>query len=202
MKSNSLRLKLEILEGRDVPGFAPPAPMIAVPHPVALHAPVPLAPTAPPRISFHAPIHPPVRPPVHAHHALATVATGYYICTLRFASTNTGYHFTGSATVKSMGWVFVQADIYAVGYSTGRGAYGQITFSNAHGSVTIKLTGPSQPKLSPLPSVFHYKVLSTTGAYRHIKDSGQLRLTRMPDRVPVRFGLRFFETGNFRILIG
>ena len=195
MKARGTRLNVEMLEARDVPGIAPPRPFIASPvfHPPPL-PPMLNAPIAPARVSpptTHSP----------APHALAGVVTGSYICSLRFGNTNSGYHFHGTATLKGMGQVYVLADVYAVGFATGRGAAGQIILNNGKGSVTIKLSGPIQPKLSPLPTQFQYKIVAATGAYRNLKDNGQLQILRALDRIPMRYGLVFFETGSFRIVI-
>jgi len=112
-----------------------------------------------------------------------------------------GYHFTGDGSVKGMGAVQMQIDVYGVGFHDPGTAHGTITLTNAKGSVTVQITGPSQPKLSPLPQYFQYKIVQATGAYRGMTDSGTLRLLRTPDAVPVRFGLRFFETGSFRVIL-
>ncbi|HEV3143115.1 MAG TPA: hypothetical protein VGZ47_04445, partial [Gemmataceae bacterium] len=112
-----------------------------------------------------------------------------------------GYHLFGEGTVKGMGQVEMQIDVYGVGFQTRGTAHGTITFSNAKGSVTVKITGPIQTKLSPLPSWFQYKVVQATGAYRSLKDIGTLRIVRTLDKIPVRFGLRFFETGSYRVIL-
>jgi hypothetical protein len=112
-----------------------------------------------------------------------------------------GYHFTGDGSVEGMGAVQMQIDVYGVGFNNNGTAHGTITLTNAKGSVTVQITGPSQPKLSPLPSWFQYKIVQATGAYRGMTDSGTIRLLRTPDAVPVRFGLRFFETGSFRVIL-
>jgi hypothetical protein len=100
-----------------------------------------------------------------------------------------------------MGKVFISIAIRGVGFQTGARATGRITLSNASGTVVVDLTGPVQPSLSPIPSNYHYKVVGGTGAYANLKDEGQLTLTRIPDAIPVRSGIRYIETGTFRLTI-
>jgi hypothetical protein len=57
---------------------------------------------------------------------------------------------------------------------------GELTFSNAKGSVTIELVGPEQPGFSPLPGTFRYTVKKGTGACAHLTGSGSLSLKLSP----------------------
>ena len=185
MSGQTTRLSLEVLEGRAVPSVVaprPPVPYLSPPAVLAV-APAPIVahPTAAP-----APLAPQLL------HALAGSGAGTYVCNLQFASTPTGFYFDGTATVRGMGAVHITASVRGVGYATGARATGQVTFTNAAGSVT----------LAPLPSDFHYKVIAATGAYSSLKDEGELKLTRTPDAVPVRYGIRYIETGTFRITLG
>jgi hypothetical protein len=76
-----------------------------------------------------------------------------------------------------------------------------MTLTNARGTVVVDLTGPTQTRLSTLPSWFTYKVVGATGAYRGLHATGTLRLLRLPDPNPVRGGIRLIEAGNFRLTI-
>ncbi|MFL5338683.1 MAG: hypothetical protein ACJ8F7_00830 [Gemmataceae bacterium] len=203
MASREIRLNVERLEGRELPSTAPIQTVVYVPKAPGLWVKTYVVPTAPvaPTPPHVTPTQPPTQPPPVAKHALATAITGSYICTLRFGATNSGYHFQGTANIKGMGEVEVVAQIYGVGFGSGRGARGSITFTNDLGSVTVKLTGPVQPPLSPIPNQLHYVVTAATGKYVGLKDSGTVTLTRTPDKVPVKFGYRFFETGGFRMVL-
>ena len=207
MQGRTIRLNMEVLEAREVPSVAPPRPVLAPPPRPVIAAPVFHLPTPlPPHLT--APIAPRISPPAsHARtpqptqSALSGTSTGSYICTLRFGNTNSGFHLHGMANINGMGQVYLFADLTAVGYASGRGASGEIELSNLKGSVTLKLTGPIQPKLSPLPSGFQYQIVSATGAYRRMKGTGHVQVTRTPDRVPISDGLMFFETGSYRMVI-
>jgi hypothetical protein len=204
MKVQTIRLDLEVLEGRAVPSTAtlkPPPPPIQTP--VVFHAP-PVVPVLQIPHSLPAPVAPkaapkPPVPPVPSTHALAGSGSGTYVCTLQFANTPTGFYFNGTANIQGMGQVIVSATIHGVGFKTGARATGQITFTNAKGSVTISVTGPVQPELSALPSAFQYQVIAATGAFRNLKDTGHLTLIRRHDAVPIVNGMRFIETGTFQL---
>ena len=195
MNGQRTPLNLEVLEGRAVPSVVAPRPPVPYLRPPAVLAVAP-APTVAHPISVPAPVAPQLL------HALAGSGFGTYVCNLQFGSTPTGFYFDGTATVRGMGSVYVSASVRGVGFATGASATGRVTFTNASGSVTIQLSGPVQPALAPLPSDFHYKVIAATGAYLNLKDEGQLKLARARDAVPVRYGIRYIETGTFRIVLG
>jgi len=194
MSGQKTRLNLEVLEGRAAPSIViarPPIPYLSAPVLAFAPAPTIARPTSAP-----APLAP------QSLHALAGSGYGTYICNLQFGSTPTGFYFDGTATLQRMGKVHVTGSIRGVGYATNARATGQLTFTTAYGSVTVQLTGPVQPALAPLPSIFQYKVVAATGAYSSLRDAGQFTLTRTPDAIPVRNGIRFIETGSFRFTMG
>jgi hypothetical protein len=188
MTKNSFPLKLEVLEGRETPSTVVTTVTQVAGIPVTHVTTATVAPST-------------STTTVQQTHALAGSGTGSYICTLEYMTMPSGYHFTGAGTVKGMGAVQMQIDVYGNGFVNNGSAHGTITMTNAKGSVTVQITGPMQPKLSPLPQWFQYKIVQSTGAYKGMQDHGTLRLVRTPDAIPVRFGLRFFETGSFRVII-
>jgi len=149
--------------------------------------------------SISAPTPAPVPAPVLAH-PVAGMGTGKYICSLTAGGVPTGFHFVGMMDTKGMGRVMVQASIYGVGFRSTPAA-GRIVLSNAKGSVTLEVIAGPQPRLSRLPDWFRYKVSKATGAYKNMTDSGTLRLTRFIDAVPMINGIRYAETGKFRLII-
>lgn len=181
------------MEGRELPS----AIVIGPPTPPLLGQPLLAAPAAmsPPAPTVVTP------PAASSSHPLAGSGSGSYVCTLKYADTPSGFHFTGSANLRGMGAVSIQIDAYAVGFKTKGSASGQITLSNAKGTVTLEITGPIQSRLSKLPEWFRYKVVSATGAYSKMTDHGTLRLSRFADRSPIRNGLAFHEAGAFRLII-
>jgi hypothetical protein len=71
---------------------------------------------------------------------------------------------------------------------------GELTFSNACGSLTLRLVGPEQAGFPPLHERFHYRVTSATGAYSGLQASGELRLALKPE--PLGMG------GTFTLTVG
>jgi hypothetical protein len=188
MSKTRFRLNLEVLEGRETPSTVVTSVTQVAGIPVTHVATTAVTPST-------------TTSTTTVQHALAGSGSGSYICTLQYMTMPSGYHFTGDGNVKGMGAVQMQIDVYGNGFVNKGSAHGTITLTNAKGSVTVQITGPMQPKLSHLPQWFQYKIVQATGAYKGMQDHGTLRLIRNPDAVPVRFGLRFFETGNFRVIL-
>lgn len=177
----------------------PAAPATPAPISRPTTAPAPTAPSAPAAPTRSTPVPTPVPTPTPSPTKLTGSGSGLYICNLQYVTTPTGFHFTGTATITGMGKVDVQADIYGVGFKDNAQANGTMTLSNAQGSLKLSLTGPLQAKLAYLPSQFQYKVASATGAYAKMKVGGSLLLVRTPDSIPIRSGIRYIETGSFRL---
>jgi hypothetical protein len=55
-------------------------------------------------------------------------------------------------------------------------AEGEMMLTNAKGSITLKLEGPTQSGFAPLPHSFHFSVTGGTGAYRGVTDHGEATL--------------------------
>ncbi len=111
---------------------------------------------------------------------LAGQGRGAYSSSSTIPDTGVQYTFTGVATLAQLGVVQVSGSAHSVGFIASGQATGELTFRNARGSVTIDLTGPSQPGFSPLPKTFQYTVVSATGAYQGMQDQGSLQLVLHP----------------------
>jgi hypothetical protein len=110
------------------------------------------------------------------HHALAGHGQGTYTKELVPVDAGGFFRLDGMANLAALGQVNVTGWVSSVGFvHTGRAA-GQLTFSNSHGSVTVRLLGNVQPGFSPLPRWFAYNVTGGTGAYAHLSDHGELKL--------------------------
>jgi hypothetical protein len=122
--------------------------------------------------------------------------TGTYTRDVGIPDVGVRYHLSGSGTVSGLGRVSASGWVQGLGFiATGR-ATGELTLSNAHGTVTLELTGRLQPGFAPLAHEFHFTVLRGTGDYRHLKASGTavLRLGAPPGIIfPMHpsFTLRF-----------
>ena len=113
--------------------------------------------------------------------SLAGTITGTY----RIAGDNplTGfvYAFSGTGTAGDLGAVSLTGTITVPGTtSTTDKATGRMTLTNASGSVTLKLTGPTETVLGPIPGTMDFSILSATGAYFDNIASGTIAITVAP----------------------
>lgn len=88
----------------------------------------------------------------------------------------------GTTALDGYGPVKVTGTLHSVGFVFVGRATGRITLSNATGSVTLDLEGPDQAGMSPLPTVWAFKVASHTGTFA-FPAKGFLNLA-----VPTRLG--------------
>lgn len=187
-------LRCERLDARIAPAVAPTMAPLAAPLAPVVQVSPPVLPgvLSPPVV--------PVSPPGAIAHPVAGIGSGKYICTLQAGNIPTGFHFTGMMDTKGMGRVTIQASVYGVGYGSAP-AGGRITLSSAKGSVTLELVALPQPRLARLPEWFRYRITNATGVYKGMKDAGTLRLARFADALPIRNGIRYCESGSFRLVI-
>ena len=95
----------------------------------------------------------------------------------------TTYNLSGTANLAGMGAVNVSGTIHTPGFVVSGQATGLITFSNARGSVTIQVVGPSASRVCgcpTLPTTFAYSVVAHTGAFATLADHGTLGLAVSP----------------------
>jgi hypothetical protein len=90
------------------------------------------------------------------------------------------YQLTGLGQFFGLKEVGIAGSLYSVGSIRGGHARGELTFTDAKGSVTIELVGPEQAAFSPLPVTFRYTVKKATGACAHMIGSGTLSLKLSP----------------------
>jgi hypothetical protein len=110
------------------------------------------------------------------YHPLAGHGSGGWTADAIQSGAGITYTLQGTANLAALGKVQVSGWVRSVGFlQTGR-AEGELTFTNSHGSVTVKLEGPQQPGFSALPQHFSYRIVSGTGAYKHLADHGSLHL--------------------------
>jgi hypothetical protein len=154
MKRHGIRPRVETLEGKALLSAAGPGPQ---------NAPIILVP-----------------PPVKPHHiALNGEFGGTW--TIQMANPDAGQVqvLTGSGTVTPLGKVSAAGTLHATGFIASGRAGGMVTLSNAHGSVTIELTGPRQHGFSTLPRQFSFKIVAATGEFRGSTDHGSASLTEV-----------------------
>ena len=86
------------------------------------------------------------------------------------------YAVAGSGKLGGLDTFHVTGSLHAVGFIANGHAAGDLTLTNAHGTITMHLVGPQQPGFSPLPGHFHFVVTGGTGAYTHLQDDGEVTL--------------------------
>jgi hypothetical protein len=116
----------------------------------------------------------------HHHLALQGAIAGTYTTVPTIPDTGMTQQLDGAGNVKPLGAVTAMGTIHMPGFIREGRATGTLTLTNAHGSVTLQLTGPLQPGFSPPPSTFHYQIVSGTGAYAGATGKGTITFAEMP----------------------
>jgi hypothetical protein len=99
-----------------------------------------------------------------------------YTTHVQVPDTGATYQLQGVGSFGGVGVVAITGELHSVGFILQGHATGTLTFTNAHGSVTLDLTGPTQSSFAPLPQRFQYQVVAGTGAYANLHASGTLQL--------------------------
>jgi hypothetical protein len=132
--------------------------------------------------------------------ALAGSAAGAYQRTRLVGDTGASYTLTGTGAVGLLGAVSVAGSFQCTGFSLSGHATGQLTLSNAAGSVTLRLVGPEQGAFAPPPGQFTFTVEKGTGAYTDFRKSGVLELGLKPAGLALGTGVAALgDQGSFAL---
>jgi hypothetical protein len=115
-----------------------------------------------------------VAPKPHAFGLKGTL-TGAYTSPLNNPDARS-YDFTGAGTAGALGTADISGTISPPGFIRSAPATGELTLTSATGSVTIDLTGHTQPGGSPLPEKMKYVVTSGTGAFASAGGKGTISI--------------------------
>jgi hypothetical protein len=107
-------------------------------------------------------------------HHLTGSARGVWTEQRGIPDTGATQDLAGNGKFKGLGDVQVQGALQLLGNVYTGHAYGTLTLTNYHGSVTLTLTGPSQPGFSGPPQSFTFTIASGTGRYKGWQGSGQI----------------------------
>lgn len=118
--------------------------------------------------------------PTTSTHAMAGQAQGGYIGSRTSLLSAVTYTLNGTADLNALGHTTVHGTVHSVGLVALGAATGTLTFTNSLGSVTMSIAGPTQGELAALPQQFTYTVVSGTGTYAHVRDTGTLTLALAP----------------------
>jgi hypothetical protein len=105
------------------------------------------------------------------------LATGVFAAARPQQQLGTDYTIMGTADLAHIGHVGLAGQISSVGPGQPGQAVGTLSLNGRFGSITVKLTGPVQPALSPLPAHFQYTVLASSGIYANVHSTGTVDLT-------------------------
>jgi hypothetical protein len=133
-------------------------------------------------------------------HALAGTGTGTYATGSDLPDVGTAYRLQGSGTFAGLGPVTITGSVHTPGFIANGQAGGTLKFSRGHASVTVQLTGLTQPGSSSTSLWFHYQVTGGTKGFRHVTDQGTLRLDFSAAPPVLGHGL-FSQHGTFTLRI-
>jgi len=148
MSRKSRTLSLESLSDRVVPSVSI-QPMPPVPAPIAI---------------------------VHPTHPLTGRGTGDIVSHHGNPDTGTTYHIHGKADLQGLGKVTVEGDIHGPGFIKSTTYTGRLHFRTGHGQVIVDLTSFRPAGPAGLPIWYRYHIVSGTGPFKKMQDSGSMRL--------------------------
>lgn len=120
--------------------------------------------------------------PTHAtQHIFGTIQGNYAVLDPIGVDAGIGAGFWGSGRLDFLGSVQLTGSLHGTGDIARGQANGEITLTNARGSVTLELVGSEQGMFAPLPQEFHFSVVSATGAYQGLQMTGSVDLAQHPD---------------------
>jgi hypothetical protein len=107
--------------------------------------------------------------------------------------------FSGAGRVGGLGQVQFTGHFGTPGFITSGHATGTLVLSNARGTVTLALEGPTQPGFSAPPSTFAYTIVRGTGAYAARHGHGTLTMSLVPEHSGVPVTLQHLASGRVTI---
>jgi hypothetical protein len=119
-------------------------------------------------------------------HPLHGTGSGIYGGLQIIVDTGNSFTLTGTVELRDLGSFTVTGGVQGVGMIASGRATGELTLTNAHGTITLALHGAVQSAFSQPPSTLVYSVTGGTGAFRHLTGYGTVDMHRVP--APVSFG--------------
>jgi hypothetical protein len=108
------------------------------------------------------------------HHRLVGSGSGTWTAQPGNPDVGATQNLVGNGKLKQIGNVQVQGSLHLTGFIQAGHATGTLALTNSHGSLTLALTGPTQPGFSGPPQSFTFTITLGTGRYKGWQGSGQL----------------------------
>ena len=145
----------------------------------------------PAHAAAHMGVHTPPKP-ADTFDGLDGTLTGW-IKPSRVGPADAGLRFAvdGSGKLGGLDTFTVTGSLQGTGFIAKGHATGELTLTNALGTIKVKLQGPEQPGSAPLPGRFHFTVTAGTGAYKTLRDDGEVSLTTQRHGSATSFRLVF-----------
>jgi hypothetical protein len=106
---------------------------------------------------------------------------GDYTSEARIPDVGTSYTVFSMGRLARFGPAVVTGNLHSLGFISSGHAPGTLRVVLARGTLTLNLTGPTQPGFSPLPSQFSFVITSGTGRFHNAVGSGTVDVTLKPD---------------------
>jgi hypothetical protein len=106
--------------------------------------------------------------------ALDGPLAGHLTTTMRYPDGGAFYGLAGAGRLAGGSPVSVTGFLQGTGFIVFGHAIGELTLTDAHGSMILALRGPTQRGFAPLPGQFSFLVTSGTGAYAHVHAGGTI----------------------------
>jgi hypothetical protein len=135
---------------------------------------------------------------VHPAHPLTGRGTGEFTSQHKNPDTGSAFHLNGKAMVQGLGKVTVNGDIHGPGFIKSDIYTGRLTLRTGHGQVVVELTSFRPAGPAGLPVWYRYHIVSGTGPFKTMHDSGSLRLDVQLDP---SMGPSADQHGTFRMTI-
>ncbi len=122
----------------------------------------------------------------HSSHPLHGLGNAAYTGPAISIDAGAGFALTGAANLGALGQFHMKGAIQGVGLVESGRAMGEITLTNAHGTITLALHGRVQPAFSPIPVELVYSLTGGTGDFQHVTGYGSVGVKLEP--APIAFG--------------
>ncbi len=110
--------------------------------------------------------------------------------------------FSGVGRVSGLGQIQFTGHFGTPGFIASGHATGTLVLSNARGTVTLTLAGPTQPGFSAPPATFAYTIVVGTGAYAARHGHGTLTMGLVPGHSGGPITLQHLGSGGVTIRFG